>query len=152
MRELKLSTPRPVLLLRTSGLGALAFIYCTTPDFEGGLGMSASSAGAILLVQGLVGVVLGPLFGHFIDATEKKRQWLAGALSCTALTFLLMLAWEAPGWVGTVLVCQGAIAAIYPPAINSISLGVVGKVGLPNRAARNEIFKVSAIGGGGSLS
>ena len=114
--------------------------------------MSASSAGAILLVQGLVGVVLGPLFGHFIDATRKKRQWLAGALSCTALTFLLMLAWEAPGWVGTVLVCQGAIAAIYPPAINSISLGVVGKVGLPNRAARNEIFKVSAIGGGGSLS
>ena len=105
--------------------------------------MSASSAGAILLVQGLIGVVLGPMWGHLIDTTENKRSWLAGSLACTALTFLLLLAFDAPGWVGAVLAAQGAIAAVYPPAINSISLGVVSQSNLPTRTARNEIFKVS---------
>lgn len=103
--------------------------------------MSAGSAGAILLLQGLIGVALGPLIGHLLDTTENKRMWLAASLASTALTFLLLLAWGAPGWVGAVLAAQGAVAAVYPPAINSISLGVTGQANFPTRAARNEVFK-----------
>ena len=63
------------------------------------------------------------------------------ALVVTAATYLMLDMYETTALVAVTLALQGAIAAIYPPAINSISIGMVGPYKMADRAARNEIAK-----------
>lgn len=47
------------------------------PEHEGGLGMGVATAGMVMLVQGLLSTVLGPLIGRAHDRTTKKRLLFA---------------------------------------------------------------------------
>jgi MFS family permease len=94
-----------------------------------------------MFVQGLIGLVLSPIFGHFIDNASNKPSFLGIALVLTMATYLMLIASQAVAWVTFVLACQGSIAALYQPAISSISLGLVGRPNLAARAARNQMMR-----------
>lgn len=130
-----------LMVADVQGLGALTYIYCISTTEHGGLGISPSVAGGIMTAQGLLGVVSGPFLGHGIDVTSRKQFWLSVSLVVTAATYLMLDMYETTALVAVTLALQGAIAAIYPPAINSISIGMVGPYKMADRAARNEIAK-----------
>eukprot|EP00038_Savillea_parva_P008660 m.178375 g.178375 ORF g.178375 m.178375 type:complete len:472 (-) comp14531_c0_seq1:176-1591(-) len=124
------------------GLWAVLFVYCTEPEYEGGLGMNIATAGMIMLVQGLLSTLLGPLIGRVHDRTSKKRL-LFGALPVS----LLILTWgtlnltQNHAIVIAALCLQGIAGGAYPPGICALSFGVVGSADFPARAARNEMWK-----------
>lgn len=122
-------------------LGALAYIYCTSNSNEGGLAMSKSVAGGVMTAAGLLGVVAGPFFANGIDVTARKRFWVSIALAWTAATYVGLMLFSIKWVVGLILIIQGIVGSVYPPAVNSISIGIVGPYKMADRASRNEIAK-----------
>jgi MFS family permease len=78
--------------------------------------------------------------GLFIDATRWKRAAYAGAGLAIAFGALLIALWPVSWVVFTAEAVLGAAAAILPPALAGITLGLAGPEGLPGRVARNEAF------------
>jgi len=124
-----------------ASLGALAFIYCTSSIESGGLAMSTTAAGAILMVQGIFGVVAGPPLGWYIDRSPKKKQCLSAVCGVICATWLLLAMVRNHAVVAMLLSVQGLAGAVFPPGICGLSLGVVGYARFPERTARNEQWK-----------
>eukprot|EP00041_Stephanoeca_diplocostata_P018096 m.375476 g.375476 ORF g.375476 m.375476 type:complete len:355 (+) comp20919_c0_seq5:192-1256(+) len=123
------------------GLGALAFIYFTSSSEKGGLGVSTTIAGNLMLLQGLCTVAMSPFAGAYIDHTRYKRFVLSVALSVTSFTYIVLYATRALWLVAIAFMIQGLVASAYGPGVNALSLGLVGFQDLPRRASRNEIAK-----------
>ena len=79
-----------------------------------------------MLPPARLGVVVGPFLGAVIDASDRKRMLISCALVGTAATYVLLVLCKTTWVVALVLSVQGAFAALYPPAINSVSIGLVG--------------------------
>lgn len=117
------------------GLGPYLAIYLTTyrqwTPARVGVAMAAV----------VVGTLVAQLpAGALIDRTRRKRLAVAGAAAIVAACCVLMIAVPMfPVIVGAQALI-GAAAAVMPPAIAGISLGLVGRRGLARRAGRNEAF------------
>lgn len=78
--------------------------------------------------------------GLLIDATRFKRALYAGAGLAIAFGALLIALHPTRGVVFASEAVLGVAAAVLPPALAGITLGLVGPEGLPRRVARNEGF------------
>ena len=82
--------------------------------------------------------------GAFIDATRHKRAAIiVASLAVAASSVAIACSPILP----TILASQiaiGAAAAVFPPAIAAITLGLVGHARLAKRTGRNEAFNHAA--------
>ncbi len=95
----------------------------------------------IALAASQIGTVLAQTpAGALIDRIRWKR--LAVAVAAAVVAGCCVLLYVMPTLV-TVVAAQtaiGAAAAIFPPAIAALTLGLVGRAAMPRRTGRNEAF------------
>jgi MFS family permease len=96
-----------------------------------GIALAASQIGAVLAQTPA---------GDLIDRIRWKR--IAVALAAVVVAVCCVLLYLVPTFAVVVAVQSviGAAAAIFPPAVAAITLGLVGRAALPRRTGRNEAF------------
>ena len=121
-------------------------------DVQGGLGpylavyllterrWDAASIGVVMSIATAAGLLAQTPAGMLVDATRAKRGLIAAAaLLVTAACVLLP--WL-PGFVAVALsqaIAQAA-GAVFSPAINAVTLGIVGHAAFTRRNGRNQSF------------
>ena len=103
-------------------------------------GWNEATAGLVMTIAGIAGLVAQTPAGALIDKSRHKRAVvIAGAiavtLSCLALPFLSNFA-----LVAATQSVAGIAGAIFPPALAAITLGIVGPKAFSKRIGRNEGF------------
>ena len=118
-----------------TGIGPFLAIYLTATRH-----WDPASVGMVVAVQAVAGVVAQVPAGWLVDNSTKKK-WLVifGAMLVAAGCVAIVLARNVASEVAVQIVI-GLTAAIFPPAIAAIALGIVGKPKLSRRAGRNEGF------------
>lgn len=119
------------------GLGPYLAIYLIAvrgPDE----GWNEASAGMIMTIAGIAGLVAQTPAGALIDRSRNKPAIVvAGAVAVTASC--LVLPWLSDfTLVAVTQSIAGVAAAIFPPALAAITLGVVGPRAFARRIGRNE--------------
>jgi MFS family permease len=117
------------------GLGPYLAIYLLVVQ-----NWDEASIGLVLSIGGIAGILAQTPAGAFIDRTRAKRALvIAAAVAVTLASLaipLLPMFWP----VAALQALSGAAAAIFPPAIAAITLGVVGPKAFARRIGRNEAF------------
>src|SRR3954447_18982319 len=132
------------------GLGPYLAIYLTSR-----LHWDADKVGVAMAAM-LVGTVVAQTpAGGLIDRVRWKRLAVAAAAGIVAAGCVLMISMPAFAVIIAAQVAIGAAAAIFPPAVAALSLGIVGHAMLANRTGRNEAYNhagnvVAAILAGGA--
>jgi MFS family permease len=118
-----------------TGIGPFLAIYLTATRH-----WDPASVGMVVAAQAVAGVVAQVPAGWLVDNSTKKK-WLVifGAMLVAAGCVAIVLARNVASEVA-VQIAIGLTAAIFPPAIAAIALGIVGKPKLSRRAGRNEGF------------
>jgi MFS family permease len=118
-------------------------------DVRGGLGpyvgvflltqahWDQATLGAVLTVSGLTGIALHAPIGALIDVTRFKRGLLiAGVAALTASALAIAWAPTVPVVLAADIV-MAVLGAVFAPTVAAITLGLVGRTGLPERLGRN---------------
>ena len=117
------------------GLGPYLAIYLTSnrhwDTSRVGIAMAAMLVGTV--------VVQTPA-GAFIDRVRWKRLAVALAAALVAGGCILMISVPTFAVIVGAQAAVGAAAAVFPPAIAALSLGIVGRARLARRTGRNEAF------------
>ena len=118
-----------------TGIGPFLAIYLTATRH-----WDAASVGLVVSSQSIASVLAQAPAGWLVDnATHKKWLIVAGAvlvaLGCIGIVLAPGLHWQIANQIFI-----GLTAAIFPPAIAAMALGIVGKPKLSRRAGRNEGF------------
>jgi len=118
-----------------TGIGPFLAIYLTATRH-----WDPASVGMVVAAQSIASVVAQAPAGWLVDNSTKKK-WLVifGALLVAGGCVGIVLAPSVSSEIG-VQILIGLTAAIFPPAIAAIALGIVGKPKLSMRAGRNEGF------------
>ncbi len=116
-----------------TGIGPFLAIYLTATRH-----WDPASVGMVVAAQAVAGVVAQVPAGWLVDNSTKKK-WLVifGAMLVATGCVAIVLARNVASEVAVQIVI-GVTAAIFPPAIAAIALGIVGKPKLSRRAGRNE--------------
>lgn len=99
-----------------------------------------SSIGAFLLTLNLATVIAQTPAGWLIDRTRYKRYMTAIAALTIAICITVPAFAPAKGPVLMSAGLLGLAAAIIPPAISAITLGIVGQQGLARQTGSNQAF------------
>lgn len=107
-------------------------------------GYSEKQAGVLFFVFGISQFLFQTPAGYIMDYTDWKVGWLAVAsVTTTALTLLTATTAQEYGanigWMIVIKFIQGAITALIPPGLNSITQGIVGSDGMTRQVAQNEM-------------
>lgn len=105
---------------------------------------SEKQAGILFVVFGLSQFIFQTPAGYIMDYTDWKVGWLAFAsLTTTALTLLTATTAQEYGtnmaWMIAIKFVQGAVTALIPPGLNSITQGIVGADGMTRQVSDNEM-------------
>ena len=117
------------------GLGPYLAIYLTAKQH-----WDAGKVGIALATLTIATVIAQTPVGGLIDRLRPKRGAIAVAALAVAVGAIAMV--RVPT-LPVIIAAQGLIgtaAAVFPPAIAAISLGMVGPAGLARRTGRNEAF------------
>jgi len=106
---------------------------------------SEKQAGILFFVFGMSQFLFQAPAGLLMDHSEKKVQLLGIAAVGTTLFTLVTAAFAKENganlsFMVLIKFFQGAITAIIPPALNSISLGIVGASGMVDQVSKNEMM------------
>jgi MFS family permease len=118
-----------------SGLGPFLAVYLLTSQqwHEASIGIVMTAAGiATLLAQTPAGAL--------IDATRWKRATVIGAAALIGVACLVVTLAPNLAIVTAAQIAMGAAAAIFPPAIAAIALGLVGPARFTRRMGRMQAF------------
>ena len=108
--------------------------------FLQGKGWNPDEIGYVMTVGGLAGMLCATPSGALADRMLKKRLLLGLATVGIVLACGLVLLSSDISMVWTSKIVQGALAAVIPPTLTSITLGLVGQNGLPLRLGKNEAW------------
>ncbi|KAL3797226.1 hypothetical protein ACHAWO_000655 [Cyclotella atomus] len=105
---------------------------------------SEKQAGVLFFVFGMSQFLFQTPAGYIMDYTDRKVHWLGLASVVTTLLTLLTATTakdygENLGFMVFVKFIQGAITALIPPGLNSITQGIVGSVGMTRQVSKNEM-------------
>lgn len=117
------------------GLGPYLAIYLLMVQ-----NWDAASIGVVMSVGGIAGLLAQAPAGALIDATRLKRAIVIGAAVLVTVGSLALPFLPEFYLVTLMQVATGASAAIFPPAIAAITLGIVGPKAFARRVGRNEAF------------
>eukprot|EP00592_Proboscia_alata_P007496 CAMPEP_0194361168 /NCGR_PEP_ID=MMETSP0174-20130528/8733_1 /TAXON_ID=216777 /ORGANISM="Proboscia alata, Strain PI-D3" /LENGTH=497 /DNA_ID=CAMNT_0039133227 /DNA_START=12 /DNA_END=1505 /DNA_ORIENTATION=+ len=102
-------------------------------------------AGALFFVFGISQFLFQTPAGYIMDYSDKKVHLLAfAAIATTTLTVITAMTAEENGanlgWMIFIKFLQGAVTALIPCGLNSITQGIVGTVGMTQQVSRNEMM------------
>lgn len=117
------------------GLGPYLAIYLLTVQH-----WDQASIGLVMSIAGLAGILAQTPAGALIDATRKKRAVVIAAAIVVTLASLALPILPGMIPVAGFQALSGMAAAIFPPAIAAITLGIVGPKAFAKRVGRNEAF------------
>lgn len=118
-----------------TGIGPFLAIYLTATRH-----WDPASVGMVVAAQSIASVAAQAPAGWLVDnSTRKKWLIIVGALLVAAGCIGIVLAPNVTSEI-CVQILIGLTAAVFPPAIAAIALGIVGKPKLSGRAGRNEGF------------
>jgi MFS family permease len=117
------------------GLGAYLAVYLLERH-----AWDEASIGVALSAAAMAGLLAQTPIGVLVDGLRAKRALVAGAAAVVTATCLLIPL--APGFwpVAAMQAVSGAAAAVFPPTIAAVTLGVVGAAAFARRIGRNEAF------------
>ncbi|NIE81324.1 MULTISPECIES: MFS transporter [Asaia] len=130
-----------------AGLDATNFFLA---DVQGGVGpyltvylasarhWQAGPIGLAMAMTGLATAFCQIPAGLMVDSVRFKRALVAISAVVTALSCLLIVAVPGMAPVLAAQIMMGVAAAVIPPALAAISLGLVGRRRLPGRISRNQ--------------
>lgn len=115
------------------GLGAYLGVYLLAQP-----GWDAANIGLAFSFGGLVGLVCQAPVGALVDAVRAKRALLAAAVLSATATCLAIPLWPRFWPVAAGGVVGALVGSAISPALDAISLGIVGPERFARRAGRNE--------------
>ena len=118
-----------------TGIGPFLAIYLTATRH-----WNPASVGVVVGAQSIASVIAQGPAGWLVDWSQRKKFLIIAAAGAVALG-CFGIAWsrgESAEILTQILI--GVAAALFPPAIAAISLGIVGKKKLSRRVGRNESF------------
>lgn len=130
-----------------TGLDATNFFLA---DVQGGVGpyltvylssarhWQAGPIGMAMAMAGFAAALCQIPAGLLVDASIHKRALVAASALVTALACLLIVSMSGMAPVLAAQIMMGGAAAVIPPALAAISLGLVGRRRLPGRISRNQ--------------
>lgn len=117
------------------GLGPYLAIYLlTVQDWD------EASIGAVLSIGGVAGILAQTPAGALIDRTRAKRAVVAAAAVAVTLASLAIPLLPSFWPIAAFQAVSGAAAAVFPPAVAAVTLGIVGPKAFARRIGRNEAF------------
>jgi MFS family permease len=118
-----------------TGMGPFLAIYLTATRH-----WNPASVGIVVSTQSIASVLAQGPAGWIIDWSQHKKWLVIGAAVVVAAGCFGIV--QAPSEIIEILtqILIGVAAALFPPAIAAISLGIAGKRGLSRRIGRNESF------------
>jgi MFS family permease len=118
-----------------TGIGPFLAIYLTATRH-----WNPASVGMVVAAQGISSVIAQGPAGWLVDWSQHKKRLIIGAAAVVALGCVgIVAAAQEPAEILTQILI-GVAAALFPPTIAAISLGIVGKDHLSRRIGRNETF------------
>ena len=119
----------------TTGIGPFLAIYLTATRH-----WNPASVGVAVSAQSIASVAAQGPAGWLVDRSQhKKRLIIGGAFAVAIGCFGIVWSGNEPSEIFTQILI-GVAAALLPPTIAAISLGIVGKQRLSRRIGRNESF------------
>jgi len=100
----------------------------------------AGSIGMVMAASSIAAALFQIPAGLLVDSLKVKRALIELAAFSVALGCLSIAFFPAVATVIMAQVLLGAASAVIPPALASLSLGIVGRRLLPGRISRNEAF------------
>jgi MFS family permease len=131
------------------GLDALTFLMADVRDgvgpylsvfLRGGLHWQPGPIGIAMATGSITAAICQIPAGLLVDSVRAKRLLVAISGLMVGLGCLLVVLIPKPVVVVSVQAVLGAASAIIPPALASLSLGIVGGKLFPARVSRNESF------------
>ncbi|MBR0654912.1 MFS transporter [Plastoroseomonas arctica] len=117
------------------GLGPYLAIYLLVVQH-----WDAAAIGTVMSVAAIAGIVAQTPAGALIDGTTAKRAAIVvAALAVTAGSLVLPFI-DSFWFVAATQAATGVAAAVFPPAVAAITLGIVGPKAFGRRVGRNEAF------------
>ncbi|MDO9710210.1 MFS transporter [Paracraurococcus lichenis] len=116
------------------GLGPYLAVYLLAQGWD------QAATGLVLAVSGIAGLLAQAPAGALVDAVAARRTVIAvAALMVTAACLLIPLF---PGFwpVAALQAGSGMAAAVFPPAIAGLTLGLAGRAAFARRTGRNEAW------------
>lgn len=118
-----------------TGIGPFLAIYLTATRH-----WNPASVGMVVAAQGISSVIAQGPAGWMVDWSQHKKRLIMSAAAVVALGCVgIVAAANEPAEILTQILI-GVAAALFPPTIAAISLGIVGKDHLSRRIGRNETF------------
>ncbi|MBD0271234.1 MAG: MFS transporter [Acetobacteraceae bacterium] len=117
------------------GLGPYLAIYLLTVQK-----WDEASIGVVLAVGGVAGILAQTPAGALIDRTRAKRAAVVAAAVVVTLAALAIPLLPSFGPIAVFQAMSGVAAAVFPPAVAAITLGIVGPGAFARRVGRNEAF------------
>jgi MFS family permease len=108
-------------------------------------GYTEKQAGMMFFAFGMSQFLFQTPCGYLLDYTKKKVHYLGASAIGTTLLTLATAAFATAnggnlGFMIFLKILQGAITALIPPGLNSITQGIVGTVGMTSQVANNEMM------------
>lgn len=131
------------------GLAAVNFFLA---DVEGGLGpflatwlasaahWSPERVGLVMTITGLVGLVFNSPAGALVDRLGRPRLLMGAATAVIVVATLALLPARQMWSVLASQIAVAAAAALMPPALTALTLGIVGKQEFPGQQGRNQAW------------
>ena len=116
------------------GMGPYLAIYLSVRGFD------SAAIGMAMSAMGVATVAAQTPAGGLIDRIRHKRAAIVTAALAVAVGSLAMVLRPRFPVIVSSQGVIGAAAAVFPPAIAAISLGLAGRAALPRRMGRNEAF------------
>jgi MFS family permease len=117
-----------------TGIGPFVAIYLATRHWND------QSVGLALTVASLAGVLMQTPAGALVDHARAKRRLIAIGVVLLVVGALALGAWPILAVVVAAHVMLGGVGTIFGPAVNAITLGLVGPTRLDRRIGRNQAF------------
>ncbi len=100
----------------------------------------AASIGTVMSVAGVMGIVAQAPAGALVDWTSAKRAVVVSGALLVTVTSLLVPFFDGRLAIASLQGLSAIAAAVFPPAIAAITLGIFKPKAFPGRMGRNEAF------------
>ncbi len=118
-----------------AGVGPFLAVY-----LMGSLHWNPADIGIVMSMMGIASLLAETPCGALVDSVKEKRLLIVGAslligIGCMGMTFFNSIS-----FMSVAQIFNGVAAAMFPPAIAAITLGIVSQKEFTARIGRNEVF------------
>ncbi|MGH3867368.1 MAG: SLC13 family permease [Pseudonocardiaceae bacterium] len=118
-----------------SGFGPFLAVYLLAKQH-----WNAASISVVMTIGGIAGLVAQAPAGALIDATRHKRAWLIGTTALISVSVFLVTLVPNFAVITIAQLMLGTVAAIFPPTLAAIALGIVGPKKYTYQTSRMQAF------------